>query len=312
MKKIFEFPEIDLNQEPMDGWTALKILNTPQHPDRETVQKRVHLVQRRIGEKFIRLKLADSAIHEACQNDFGGDQYIDMNKDDNPFDITQYEFATGRFGNNTRPDPEELKTAYEEALDEIRLLKLCNYRVSYHTGLGWHDRWPKIGDLVDIPADLNTDLESEEPQEARPDAANHLYDDRYFDNHRAGDLGYTADPQYLRLTIADLLEQNQREYVVLADRAEVIPWIVALYKLAEYGWIQVSDSVIRRYGLPQKYNLKILSNFIKWAYRKDFKNKWEWEWITKSISVTFENDTVKDFSTTLEPSHRTKWAAVHN
>lgn len=302
-KGAFNFPAPG-NEPVMDGWAALKILNTLGHPQRALIQQRVHLVSRTVGERYLRLYNAEQAHNLYKDNpnncEQGGDQYLDTQSDPDLAWLEDFEFSTKRTGQGSLPDPEEVEAAYEEALEEITMLKLCKYKVSYYNPVGgWMERWPEIGDLVDVPADLHADLETEEPLESRPSAATHLYDDRWFDNHRPNQLSghFSPDPLFQRISLNDYMQEtcnglaNSVVFSTLADRKGRNMWEVAIWKLAEYGELQVSASVQRRYNLKPikgkdgraRFSATQLCRFIMWAHRRRFPNKWEFDWIVKSI-----------------------------
>lgn len=317
-RPIFAFPEINLNRVgEMDGWAALKILNTPNHPQRAIVQRRVRLVTRTVGERFIRLRNAREAHNYVAEepeehNTLGGDQYVDPDTDPLLAWLEDYEFDTNRTGRGYLPEPDEIQAAYQEALDEIQMLRLANYRVSHHTGLGWSSRWPRIGDLVDVPADLHADLETEEPLEERPSAANHLYDDRWFDNHRPNYLGFDPDPIPEIMSLQGIIDERGLELSILADRANRSMWEVGIWKLSEYGQLQVRDAVCRKYRLfpdpvTRKFTPQKLCKFIVWAHRQQFAQRWEWEWITQAITALHVEEEPWCSEDPLRPRRKFNW-----
>lgn len=310
----FSFSDVSIENEPvMDGWAALKILNTPGHPQREMIQRRVHLVTRVVGERYLRLHWAREQAFESqresnrlLRHDMGGDQYVELTE--NMDWMHDADMSVGSVNNHSIPDESEIDDAREDALQELNMLKLCKYRVSYWNPVsGWQERWPRIGDMVDVPADLHADIETEEPLESRMSAANHLYDDRWFDNHRPNQLAghFSPDPLYERITLFDFTEtpgmagqRNAVTFAQIADRKARHMWEVAIWKLAEYGQLQVKESVQRRYGLRPKlvqgmgkrFTPQHLCKFIMWAYHKRFAQSWEFDWIVKSIYVNHMED----------------------
>lgn len=301
-KGAFDFPEINLNEPVMDGWAALKIMNTPGHPQRELIQRRTRFVQRTVGQKYLMLRLKAELAFEAnnessrlLRRETGGDQYVDPYSENMDW-MHDWDMSTGMIGPGTTPDPEAIQIAREEALEELRMLKLCKYKVSYYHSIGgWKMRWPKLGDLVDVPADLHADLESEEPLESRMGTATHKYDERWFDNHRLNELagGFSPDPIYTRINLEDFAMDNAAVFAELADRKARHPLEVAVWKLAEFGDLQIRQSVQNRYNMRPKRNALLewvftpghVCKFVMWANRKRFARSWEYPWILRSITV---------------------------
>jgi len=314
--KLFDYPEIDLTHEvPMDGWAALKILCHPDHPQHALVKRRTHLVTRTVGARYIQLLQQSTALDITDQLDLGGDQFVETNSPKkallrNPatdeleaytfnFDIEDWEAQTQRFGEGSMPDEDSIEAAKLEAMEELEMLNLCGYMVSYWHPFGyWSERKPRLGDLVDVPADLHADIETEEPIENRIPLGVHAIDERYWPDQQPNDVGYTPDPKGHGFRLYDLVDERGTGYSILGDRKGRSMWEVGIWKLAEFGRLQVGEGVSRKYSLRPKrlpdgsygFTPAQLCKFIVWASKQSFKQPWEWEWITKSISAYSKMD----------------------
>ena len=306
-KGAFNF---NIKDEPiMDGWACLKILLTPGHPQREIIKSRCHLVTRTVGQRYIMLRDARELAFAAQQTansylQYGGDQYIDNEKDEFAELFEDEDLATGKVNSMSIPDEIDLEDALDDALQEIEMLKLANYKVSYYNPhFGWKERWPRIGDLVDIPADLHSDWESIEPtvEAIDPDGnppRKFITDERWMNNQRPMPLGYEPDPDFRTITLYQLFDSYGVGYAEIADRKNRNPWEVAVWKLAEYGELYVTKSIQERFNIfPVKdksgrwvFTPGRLAKFVKQMHSTRFNRDWVWKWITSSIRVTSVED----------------------
>lgn len=263
------------SKELPDGWALLKIINTPDHPMNQKLRKTLRFTDRKIGEKFIQLKLKQ---YSPCYD-----------SDDEESDDYRGVFDEQPAERVSLPGRQEVVDAYNDAIEELKMLKAANYKVEYfNEGLQqFLLRRPRIGDTVSIPVDLQTDLEQEEPLDPnqRMKFHNHHSDDRWYPNDRPNQLGFEPDEPIEQITLHDLVQDRFTEYSVIADRKQRLIWEYGLFKMHELGKIIINPTIKQRYNLSKDPTINELYRFIRWAYHTPHAEPWRWEWITKGFWI---------------------------